>query len=44
MSRPCRYCRGAGYLSVEPGSSLTYACPDCNDEREDDEQEDEEQE
>lgn len=30
--QPCKYCRGWGYLSVEPGSSLTYQCPDCRGE------------
>lgn len=25
----CKYCRGKGYLTVEPNSSLVYDCPDC---------------
>lgn len=24
----CRYCQ-SGRIAVEPGSSLTYPCPDC---------------
>jgi len=30
----CRYCRGRGYLTVEPNSSLSYPCPDCTEEEE----------
>lgn len=26
----CKWCKGYGYLYVEKGSSLSYACPDCN--------------
>lgn len=28
--RDCPYCRGTGIQYVESGSSLCYACPDCN--------------
>ena len=31
---PCRFCKGKGYQSVEPNSSLTYPCPDCQGEDE----------
>ena len=29
MNGECEFCRGRGYLCVEPNSSLTYPCPDC---------------
>ena len=29
--KQCKYCRGRGYQTVEPNSSLTYQCPDCAD-------------
>ena len=29
--RDCPYCNGRGYMSVEPGSSLSYPCPDCTE-------------
>ena len=25
----CEHCNGRGRLPVEPGSSLSYTCPDC---------------
>ena len=28
---PCPYCNGRGVIHVEPGSSLTYRCPDCDE-------------
>lgn len=40
----CPYCFGRGYIEVEPGSSLTYPCPDCvfYESEPEEEQEDEE--
>jgi hypothetical protein len=38
--RPCRYCNGRGYLSVESGSSLSYPCPDCTEYEDDDDEDD----
>lgn len=29
MSARCRWCHGDGAISVEPGSTLRYRCPDC---------------
>jgi DnaJ-class molecular chaperone len=26
----CKWCSGRGTISVEPGGSLCYRCPDCN--------------
>ncbi len=36
--RPCKFCHGLGYFSVEPGSSLTYPC-DCVNKKEEEEDE-----
>lgn len=47
MSARCPYCHGRGFISVEPGSSLTYPCPDCvfyESEAEEDDEEREEDE
>ena len=30
MPGSCRWCQGRGYLNVEPNSSLSYACTDCD--------------
>lgn len=40
----CRYCRGTRRIAYEPGSSLTYRCPDCDPIYEDTEVEDKETE
>jgi hypothetical protein len=26
---PCEFCKGRGWIAVEPNSSLKYSCPDC---------------
>jgi len=30
MPGSCKWCHGRGYLTVEPNSSLSYACTDCD--------------
>jgi hypothetical protein len=47
----CRWCRGRGWEAAEPGSSLRWACPDCEgtgieleDEEDEETEEDEENE
>jgi len=39
MRDGCPYCHGRGYISVEPNSSLSYPCPDCEDLEEEEEEE-----
>ena len=31
---PCEFCKGRGWIAVEPNSSLKYSCPDCEGEDE----------
>ena len=38
--RPCPYCKGRGYQTVDSGGGgPAYTCPDCGEKNEEDEEE-----